>query len=128
MPDEYLTTTEAAKICNVTRFTVLNWIKQGKLPASSTLGGHQRVCKRTLLELCCKAGHAAHMHSVTVKPLPKKINRSAGQRAPKEHPIKTDNSDNMAMDLVRKGIYESGRQIAFLKKGLSKVFDKKLAT
>ncbi|MBF0217234.1 MAG: excisionase family DNA-binding protein [Candidatus Omnitrophica bacterium] len=54
MPNDYLTTTETARVCNVTRFTVLNWIKQGKLEASSTPGGHQRISKRTVIELLKK--------------------------------------------------------------------------
>ena len=38
-----LTTGEAAKYCYVSQATVVNWIKQGKLPAYSTPGGHYRI-------------------------------------------------------------------------------------
>ncbi|MBF0569180.1 MAG: helix-turn-helix domain-containing protein [Candidatus Omnitrophica bacterium] len=48
MPNQYFTTSQAAKILHVTRFTVLNWIKSGKLKAVATLGGHQRIPKRSL--------------------------------------------------------------------------------
>ena len=54
MPNEYLTTSQAAKICDVTRFTILNWIKKGKLLAVSTLGGHQRIPREAILVLLKK--------------------------------------------------------------------------
>lgn len=41
--NDYLTTAEASKYLNVTRFTVLNWIKSGKLQSASTFGGHARI-------------------------------------------------------------------------------------
>ena len=40
---DYLTTAEASEYLNVTRFTVLNWIKSGKLQSASTFGGHSRI-------------------------------------------------------------------------------------
>jgi excisionase family DNA binding protein len=46
--NDYLTTSEASQFLQVTRFTVLNWIKQGKLQAITTLGGHQRIPKEVL--------------------------------------------------------------------------------
>ena len=45
---DYLTTTEASKFLNVTRFTVINWIKSGKLQSASTFGGHSRIPKGVL--------------------------------------------------------------------------------
>ncbi|MBF0489297.1 MAG: excisionase family DNA-binding protein [Candidatus Omnitrophica bacterium] len=47
--NDYLTTAQASKFLNVTRFTVLNWIKEGKLQSASTLGGHQRIPKTVVL-------------------------------------------------------------------------------
>jgi len=47
-PNEYLTTAEASKFLNVTRFTVLNWIKSGKLQSASTYGGHSRIPRGVL--------------------------------------------------------------------------------
>jgi len=41
--NDYLTTEQASKFLNVTRFTVLNWIKSGKLQSASTFGGHSRI-------------------------------------------------------------------------------------
>ncbi len=47
-PNDYLTTAQASKYLNVTRFTVLNWIKSGKLQSASTFGGHSRIPKGVL--------------------------------------------------------------------------------
>lgn len=55
MEKEYLTTTEAAKIFKVTRFTVLNWVKQGKLRAVTTSGGHQRILKDDITSVLGKS-------------------------------------------------------------------------
>jgi len=54
MKKEILTTFDAAKICNVTMTTIVNWIKDGSLKAYKTKGsiyggGHRRV-KRPDLE------------------------------------------------------------------------------
>jgi len=48
MPDEprkqeYLTTTEAAKLLGVAPDTVLKWVKAGKVKSRRTLGGHFRI-------------------------------------------------------------------------------------
>ncbi len=40
---DYLTTTELAKLCGVSRFTVLNWIKQGRIDTIRTVGGKYRI-------------------------------------------------------------------------------------
>ena len=39
----YLTTTEFAKLCGVSRFTILNWAKRGKIKAIRTVGKHFRI-------------------------------------------------------------------------------------
>ncbi len=49
MKDEYLTTTEAASICHVTRFTIANWEKCGKLKTHKTGGGHRRILRKNLM-------------------------------------------------------------------------------
>lgn len=49
MTQQYLTTTQAAKICNVTRFTIANWVKRGKLKSNKTAGGHRRILKDDLM-------------------------------------------------------------------------------
>lgn len=43
MLEKYVTTTQAAKICNVTRFTIRNWANNGKLRSERTVGGHRRI-------------------------------------------------------------------------------------
>ena len=48
MKKKYLTTGEFAEICSVTPDTVLKWIKEGKLNALQTLGGHYRISKNAL--------------------------------------------------------------------------------
>lgn len=38
-----LTTTELAKLCGVSRFTIINWVNQGKIRTMKTVGGHCRI-------------------------------------------------------------------------------------
>ena len=40
---EYYSTVEAAKICNVTRFSIINWANKGILKSIKTPGGHRRI-------------------------------------------------------------------------------------
>lgn len=40
---DYLTTTELAKLCGVSRFTIINWVKQGKINTIKTVGGKYRI-------------------------------------------------------------------------------------
>lgn len=54
MPGKYLTTTQAAKICGVTRFTIANWEKTRKLKSSKTAGGHRRILKKDLMNFIKK--------------------------------------------------------------------------
>jgi excisionase family DNA binding protein len=39
----FMTTTELAKLCGVSRFTVINWANQGKIKAIRTAGKHYRI-------------------------------------------------------------------------------------
>ena len=41
--EKLIKTQEVAKICRVAQGTVIRWINEGRLPASSTAGGHNRV-------------------------------------------------------------------------------------
>jgi excisionase family DNA binding protein len=51
-PDSgHLTTTEVAKLCGVSRFTIINWAKQGKFKATRTMGGHYRILASETLSL-----------------------------------------------------------------------------
>ncbi|MBI4971688.1 MAG: response regulator [Candidatus Omnitrophica bacterium] len=49
--DEFFTTFEVAKLCYVSPGTVIRWIREGKLPAAVTAGGHRRVRWEDLLVL-----------------------------------------------------------------------------
>jgi excisionase family DNA binding protein len=40
---DYLTTTELAKLCGVSRFTVINWVNRGRIDTMKTIGGHFRI-------------------------------------------------------------------------------------
>ena len=51
MDADLLGTGEVARICGVTRDAVLKWIKQGKLAAVRTAGGHFRVHRKDCQEI-----------------------------------------------------------------------------
>ena len=38
-----LTTTELAKLCGVSRFTIINWVNRDKIRTMKTVGGHCRI-------------------------------------------------------------------------------------
>ena len=38
-----LTTTELAKLCGVSRFTIINWVNRGEIRTMKTVGGHCRI-------------------------------------------------------------------------------------
>ena len=39
----YMTTTELARLCGVSRFTIINWTNKGKIRANRTVGRHYRI-------------------------------------------------------------------------------------
>ncbi len=47
----YLTTTEFARLCGVSRFTIINWVKRGRIKAIKTAGGHYRIPETEALSL-----------------------------------------------------------------------------
>ncbi|MEA3459683.1 MAG: response regulator [Chloroflexota bacterium] len=49
-----LKTSNVAEYCEVSHFTVINWIKEGKLKAYSTPGGHYRVQREDFREFLKK--------------------------------------------------------------------------
>ncbi len=53
---DYFTTNEIAKICRVTRQTVINWIKSGRLQAQITPGRHRRIMREALITFLENAG------------------------------------------------------------------------
>jgi excisionase family DNA binding protein len=47
----YMTTTELSKLCGVSRFTIINWIKQGKIKVIKTVGNHYRIPESEAISL-----------------------------------------------------------------------------
>ena len=43
MKDQFVTTTKAAQLCHVSRFTVRNWANRNMLTTVKTAGGHRRI-------------------------------------------------------------------------------------
>ncbi len=39
----YMTTTELARLCGVSRFTIINWAKKGRIKTMKTIGRHNRI-------------------------------------------------------------------------------------
>lgn len=52
--EKFFKTYEVSRICQVAQGTVIRWIKEGKLPSSSTAGGHNRIQAKDLIELLKK--------------------------------------------------------------------------
>ena len=69
---DYLTTAQASKYLNVTRFTVLNWIKSGKLQSASTFGGHSRIPRGVLKAALKQITTTNRTTTATPKPQEKK--------------------------------------------------------
>lgn len=51
MAKDFYTTHQVSKFCDVYPTTVINWIKEGILPAYTTPGGHRRIKGDDLLKL-----------------------------------------------------------------------------
>lgn len=49
--EEYITTSEAAELLNVSSETVRNYVKQGKISYIETLGGHKRYSLESIKKL-----------------------------------------------------------------------------
>lgn len=49
--EKYFSTHEVAKLCQVTRGSVIRWIHEGKLAAATTAGGHHRIQPQDLYDL-----------------------------------------------------------------------------
>ena len=73
-PTKYLTTTQLAKLCGVSRFSIINWVNQGKISAAKTMGGHYRIPVaegRSFLETFAQgagSGDQRAGHGVTAAP------------------------------------------------------------
>lgn len=53
---DIFSTHDAAKVCRVTPMTVIRWIKEGKIPAFKTAGGHRRILRVDLEKFCRTRG------------------------------------------------------------------------
>ena len=53
-----MTTTELARLCGVSRFTIINWTKQGRIKATMTIGKHYRIPASEALSLLRTFGKA----------------------------------------------------------------------
>ena len=71
--ERFYTTDQVAKFCNVSRGSVVRWIREGKLKAAVTMGGHHRIFDNDIVELLESLGF----------PVPTAI-----QQAQKKSPIK----------------------------------------
>ena len=49
--EKFFSTFEVAKMCHVSPGSVIRWIREGKLTAAVTVGGHHRINSRDVLEL-----------------------------------------------------------------------------
>ena len=60
----YYTIPQAAKLCGITRATLLRWVKSGKLNSFLTPGGHHRILKEDL-EVFMRENRMFHLVSET---------------------------------------------------------------
>lgn len=105
MPKKYLTTSQAATICNVTRFTIRNWINSGRLSSTKTIGGHRRIPKDVLTEF---------MKSNQIVEIEKKEKREKQIR--KEVAPERLNNPIRSKGFLHKGLYQTGKCVALFKK------------
>ena len=56
MAGKYFSTSEAAKICQVTPGSVIRWVNEGQLETALTVGGHRRIPAASLIQLVKKLG------------------------------------------------------------------------
>ena len=56
MTSNYFSTTQVARICQVTPGSVIRWIKEGELESALTVGGHRRIPAVSLVKLIKKMG------------------------------------------------------------------------
>ena len=110
MHTDYLTTSEAAKICHVTRFTVLNWVKKNKLESIATLGGHQRIPKKAVLDLV-KKHQTADQSAVDLVPNAVRRAVAAVNKPAAVGAFLAQQQSNLG-NMVKQGAFSSGKYIA----------------
>jgi excisionase family DNA binding protein len=65
---EFMTVSQAARICNVTRVTMWRWVKAGSIQSSATAGGHHRINRDDLAEFIKAHRMGARLQNDSVKP------------------------------------------------------------
>ncbi len=63
----YMTTTELSRLCGVSRFTIINWTKQGRIKATKTIGKHYRIPVSEALSLLRALGKKKKSSSSDLK-------------------------------------------------------------
>ena len=76
----YLTTTELARLCGVSRFTIINWAKRGRFKTIRTVGRHYRIPVSEALSL---------LRTLEVK----EMASSSGLKEPCRQQVPTTNGD-----------------------------------
>jgi len=117
MHTDYLTTSEVAKICHVTRFTVLNWVKKHKLESTATLGGHQRIPRKAVLNLLKKNETTDQPAVDTVSDAaPHAVQKAVqGANSPAAVGAFLARQKSNLGNIVKKGAFSSGKYIAAFK-------------
>ncbi len=59
----YMTTTDVARLCGVSRFTIINWAKEGKIKTIRTVGRHHRIRESEALSLLRSLGEKRRVSS-----------------------------------------------------------------
>lgn len=70
MVKNFYTTHEVSKFCSVYPTTVINWVREGILPAYTTPGGHRRIKREDILHLMKKNN----------MPIPDELNKTGRDR------------------------------------------------
>jgi len=92
MIKRFYSTASAANLCQVSRGSVLRWIREGQLKAGTTMGGHHRIQPADLLELLQKLDI----------PIPPEVNSYPAVETPKKILIVEDDPD--ICRLVKQGL------------------------
>jgi len=90
---KFYSTTAAARLCQVSRGSVLRWIHEGQLNAALTLGGHHRIQAEDLSALLARQG----------VPIPEELGLSAGN-SPQARKVLIVEDDPDMCRFIRQGL------------------------
>lgn len=111
---ELYSTYQAAQICQAHHTSIINWIKQGKLNAYVTPGGHRRIEKADLLNFMKKYKIPV---SVDLKKNPKRVLVVDDDPEAREELKEALSGNGYELDFAADG-FEAGRKIYSLKPDL----------